>query len=50
MRGKILWINLKLINDDSAKEDSLKNYAISLVGDEKNVIYYDASNVKSNSK
>ena len=41
---------VKLINDDSAKEDSLKNYAISLVGDEKNVIYYDASNVKSNSK
>lgn len=41
---------VKLINDDAAKEDSLKNYAISLVGDEKNVIYYDASNVKSNSK
>ncbi len=41
---------IKLINDDDAKEDSLKNYAISLVGDEENVIYYDAASVKYNSK
>lgn len=33
---------VKLINDKNAQEDSLKNYAISLVGSEDKVIYYDA--------
>ncbi len=33
--------NIKLINDDKAKEDSLYNYALSLVGNEENIIYYD---------
>lgn len=41
---------VKLINDDKAKDDSLKNYAISLVGDEQKVVFYDAGNSKSNSK
>ncbi len=41
---------VKLINDDKAKENSLKNYALSLVGDEQNVIYYDADNAKAKSK
>ena len=40
--------NVKLINDDNAKEDSLYNYAVSLVGSEENVIYYD--NQKNHSK
>lgn len=41
---------VKLINDDDAKEDSLKNYAISLVGNENNVIYYDAEQDKVKTK
>lgn len=41
---------VKLINDDKAKEDSLKNYAISLVGDEQNVVYYDANAKKEKTK
>lgn len=35
--------NVKLVNDDNAKENSLHNYAISLVGNEENIIYYDNS-------
>lgn len=41
---------IKIINDEKAKDDSLKNYAISLVGDEQKVVFYDAGNSKSNSK
>ena len=38
---------LKLINDENAAENSLENYAISLVGSLDNVIYYGANqNVK----
>lgn len=32
--------NVKLINDSNAKEDSLFNYAVSLVGSEENVVKY----------
>lgn len=38
---------VKIINDKKAKEDSLKNYAFSLVGDENNIIYYDQINAKT---
>lgn len=34
---------VKLINDDDAKEDSLHNYALSLVGSEDSVVYYNPS-------
>ena len=34
--------NVKLINDDNASENSLKNYAISLVGSEEKVSYYNS--------
>ena len=37
---------VKLINDEKAGEDSLKNYAISLVGSEENVIFYEPVNTK----
>ena len=37
---------VKLINDEKANEDSLKNYAISLVGSEENVIFYEPINIK----
>lgn len=37
---------VKLINDEEAAEDSIKNYAISLVGDEDKVIFYDAAKTK----
>lgn len=32
---------IKLINDVNANEDSLKNYALSLVGSDDKIIYYD---------
>lgn len=35
---------VKLINDEDAKEDSLKNYALSLVGDSEKVVFYDYNN------
>lgn len=38
--------NIKLINDDEANEDSLHNYAYSLVGSEDNVVYYEPTKVK----
>lgn len=34
--------HVKLINSDEAKNDSLHNYAASLVGNEDNVIYYES--------
>lgn len=37
---------VKLINDDKAGEDSLKNYAISLVGSIDNVVFYDSEKTK----
>lgn len=37
---------VKLINDEKASPDSLKNYAISLVGSEDNVVFYDPTNTK----
>lgn len=37
--------NVKLINDDNASENSLKNYAISLVGSEEKVSYYNSKNL-----
>lgn len=37
---------IKLINDDEAENDSLKNYAISLVGSEDKVIYFDMQKSK----
>lgn len=33
--------NIKLINDENAKEDSLYNYALSLVGNNENIVFYD---------
>lgn len=41
---------VKLIDDMYAKKDSLKNYAISLVGSEDKVIYYDEVLVKTNTR
>lgn len=38
--------NVKLVNDDNAKEDSLYNYALSLVGSEENIIYYNNNSLK----
>lgn len=35
--------NVKLVNDDNAKEDSLHNYVLSLVGSEENIVYYDTT-------
>lgn len=37
---------VKLINDEATEEDSIKNYAISLVGDEDKVIFYDVAKKK----
>ncbi len=34
--------NIKLVNDDLAKEDSLYNYALTLAGSEDRVTYYNA--------
>ncbi len=34
--------HVKLINSEAAQEDSLHNYAMSLVGNEDNVIYYES--------
>lgn len=39
--------NVKLINDEVAKDDSLSNYAISLVGDENKVTIYEKPNQKT---
>ncbi len=41
---------VKIVNDEKAKDDSLIKYAITIVGDEQNVIYYDDGNSKTNSK
>lgn len=37
---------IKLINDEEAENDSLKNYAISLVGSEDKVVFFDKQNTK----
>lgn len=38
--------NVRLINDDEAKKECLKNYALSLVGDSDKVIFYDVAKSK----
>ena len=42
--------NVKLINDSNAKEDSLFNYAVSLVGSEENVVTYTYETTKTKTK
>ena len=37
---------IKLVNDENANENSLTNYAVSLVGSSDNVIYYQNTNTK----
>lgn len=39
--------NVKLVNDDETKENSLYNYAVSLVGSEEKVITYEKNKTKS---
>ena len=42
--------NVKLINDSNAKEDSLFNYAVSLVGSEENVVTYTYETTKTKTR